>query len=59
MLDEFLKLAQVRQNYDYGEGLYMNMDKYKSVFDFRKKRIKKRKKDIKNILDSRPDRYKA
>ena len=53
------KQAQWRQNYDYGEGLYMNLDKYKSVSDFRKKRRKKRRKDIDNILNSRPDRYKA
>ena len=53
------KIAQIRHNYDYGEGLYMNLDKYKSVADFRKKRRKKRRKDIDNILNSRPDRYKA
>lgn len=53
------KKAQIRPNYDYGEGLYMNLDKYKSVTDFRKKRRKKRRKDIDNILNSRPDRYKA
>lgn len=51
--------AQWRTNYDYGEGMYMNLDKYKSVTDFRKKRRKKRRKDIDNILNSRPDRYKA
>ncbi len=53
------KISQIRHNYDYGEGLYMNLDKYKSVTDFRKKRRKKRRKDIDNILNSRPDRYKA
>lgn len=53
------KLGQWRTNYDYGEGLYMNLDRYKSVGDFRKKRRKKRKKDLENILNSRPDRYKA
>jgi len=53
------KIAQIRRNYDYGEGLYMNLDKYKSVTDFRKKRRKKRRKDIDNILNSRPDKYKA
>lgn len=52
------KIAQIRENYDYGEGLYMNLDKYKSVTDFRKKRRSKRRKDIDNILNSRPDRYK-
>lgn len=53
------KNAQIRQNYDYGEGLYQNLNKYKSVSDFRAKRRNKRKKDIANILNSRPDRYKA
>lgn len=55
----FIKKSQVRRNYDYGEGMYMNLDKYKSVADFRKKRRQKRKKDIENILNTRPDRYKA
>ena len=53
------KIAQIRRNYDYGEGLYQNLNKYKSVTDFRKKRRKKRRKDIDNILNSRPDKYKA
>lgn len=53
------KISQWRRNYDYGEGLYMNLDKYKSVSDFRKKRRAKRKKDLENILNTRPDRYKA
>ena len=53
------KKAQIRHNYDYGEGLYQNLNKYKSVSDFRTKRRKKRRKDIENILNSRPDRYKA
>lgn len=48
------KNAQVRENYDYPyEGLYTNLDKYKSVSDFRRKRRQKRKKDIKNILKTR------
>jgi len=53
------KIAQIRRNYDYGEGLYQNLNKYKSVSDFRAKRRKKRRKDIDNILNSRPDKYKA
>lgn len=53
------KSGQIRENYDYGEGIYNNMNKYKSVDDFKKKRRKKRKKDLENILNSRPDRYKA
>jgi hypothetical protein len=59
VLSGAIKTAQIRQNYDYGESMYMNLDKYKSVSDFRKKRRGKRKRDIKNILDSRPDRYKV
>lgn len=43
------KVAQFRSNYDYGEGLYMNLDKYKSVSDFRKKRRRKRMKELKKI----------
>lgn len=54
-----IKTSQFRTNYDYLEGLYTNLDEYKSVMDFRKKRRSKRKKDIENILNSRPDRYKA
>jgi len=54
------KLSQWRTNYDYPyEGLYTNLNKYKSVIEFRKKRRLKRKKDIQNILNSRPDRYKS
>lgn len=53
------KKSQWRTNYDYpNEGLYTNLDKYKSVSEFRRKRRAKRKKDIENILNSRPDRYK-
>lgn len=44
-----LKSAQLRHNYDYGEGLFMNLDKYHSVADFRKKRRKKRMKELKKI----------
>lgn len=43
--------AQWRSNFDYGEGLYMNLDKYKSVSDFRRKRRKKRMKEIKRLKD--------
>lgn len=43
------KKAQFRTNYDYGEGLFMNLEKYKSVSDFRRKRRKKRLKELKNI----------
>lgn len=44
-------VAQLRRNFDYGDGLYENLDKYKSVSDFRKKRRKKRMKEIKKIKD--------
>ena len=43
------KTAQLRQNFDYGEGFYANLQKEKSVSQFRKKRKKKQKKDIKGI----------
>ena len=46
-----VKSAQLKQNYDYGENIYSNLEKYKSVSDFRKKRIKKRKKIIQKIKD--------
>ena len=51
-----VKQAQYfRRNFDYGsdEELFSNLDKYKSVSDYRKKRRKKRKKIIKKILDSK------
>lgn len=48
-----VKKSQFRANYDYGEGLYMNLDKYKSVSDFRKKRRKKRMKELKRIRDTK------
>jgi hypothetical protein len=45
--------AQLKQNYDYGDGFYaeMNDGKVKSVDDFRKKRRNKRKKILKKIRD--------
>lgn len=51
------KNAQFKANYDYGTGetsgvgtgLYMNLDKYKSVADFRKKKRRKRMKQLKKI----------
>jgi hypothetical protein len=44
-----IKEAQIRRNFDYGEGLYSQLDKYKSVSDFRKKRRGKRKKILQKI----------
>jgi hypothetical protein len=38
------ELNPVRKNYDYGEGLYSGMFKYKSVEDFLKARKEKKKK---------------
>jgi len=46
-----VKSSQLKRNYDYGEGLYMNLDKYDSVADFRKKRMKKRKKILQKLKD--------
>lgn len=55
-------LAQFFSNYDLtdnksgpGQGIYSQMDKYKSVSEFRNKRLNKRKKLIKKILDSKPE----
>jgi len=56
------KTAQMFRNFDYGTdspsgpgtGLYENMDKYKSVADFRKKRRRRRAKTIKKMLGTRP-----
>lgn len=52
------KLGQLFRNYDYaedtsgpGRGFYADMQKYKSISDFRKKKIKKRKKIIKKLKD--------
>ena len=36
------KTAQLRRTYDYGEGVYTGMDKYKSIKDYLKKRREKR-----------------
>jgi poly(A) polymerase len=44
-----VKEAQIKRNFDIGTGLFDNLDKYKSVSDFRKKRLNKRKKKLKNI----------
>jgi|ERR1700722_2838543 len=46
-----IKGAQWRTNYDYGEGLYMNLDKYKSVSEFRRKRRKNRLKQLRKLKD--------
>jgi tRNA nucleotidyltransferase (CCA-adding enzyme) len=46
-----VKSSQLKRNYDYGEGLYMNLDKYDSVADFRKKRRNKRKKILQKLKD--------
>lgn len=52
------KEAQLFKNYDYaddpsgpGKGLYSDMDKYKSVADFRKKKRSRRMKAIKKLKD--------
>lgn len=45
------KTAQLRPDFDYGEGFYANIQNEKSVADFRKKRKKKQKKAIKKIRD--------
>ena len=47
--NETVKSAQFRRNLDYGEGLYSNIEKYKSVSDFRRKKIKKRKKILNKL----------
>lgn len=46
-----MKAAQIRRNFDYGEGIYSNLDRYKSVSDYRKKKRRKRRKILKNIRD--------
>ncbi len=45
-------IEPLKQNYDYGDGLYMNMDKYKSIEEFRnrKKRLMTRKKALLELL---------
>ena len=45
------KAGQLKRNFDLGEGLYSQLDRYKSVSDFRKKRRKKRMKILKKIRD--------
>lgn len=45
------KTAQLKRNFDLGEGFYANMNKYDSVADFRKKRRNKRKKILQKIRD--------
>ena len=37
-------------NYDYGDNIYSNMDKYKSIMDFRKKRRQARKEKLKKLI---------
>lgn len=46
-----IKLAQLRRNFDYGEGFYANIQNVKSVSDFQRKRKKKQKKEVKKIKD--------
>lgn len=38
-------LEPFRRNYDYGEGLFSNLDKYDSIEEFLKKRKKRKSKD--------------
>jgi tRNA nucleotidyltransferase/poly(A) polymerase len=40
--------APIRQNYDYGEGVFMNLDRIKSITEFFKKKRKQRQNKIKN-----------
>jgi poly(A) polymerase len=49
--NRFVKSAQLKRNFDYGEGFYANLDKVKSVSDYRRKRSKKRKKILQKIRD--------
>lgn len=49
--ERFSKQAQLRKNFDYGEGFYSNIQNIDSIKDFKKKRKKKRKKEIKKIRD--------
>lgn len=46
------ELNPVRNNYDYGEGLYFGKFKYKSVEDFLKSRRKKKKKKKYSLSES-------
>jgi tRNA nucleotidyltransferase/poly(A) polymerase len=46
-----IKTAQLKKNFDYGEGFYSNLQEQKSVSDFRRKRKKQRKKTLKQIRD--------
>jgi len=55
------KSAQFFKNFDYadspsgpGTNVFQNMDKYKSIDEFRKKRKKKQKQLRKKIIDTRP-----
>jgi tRNA nucleotidyltransferase/poly(A) polymerase len=47
------KIAQIRRNFDLDEGLFSQLNKYKSVSDFRKKRRNKRKPILQRLKEKR------